>query len=258
MGLEIVSWFSAGVTSTVATKLALESYKNVRVCYFDTGAAHPDNERFIRECEKWFGKKIEVFKSKKFDSPLDVARKKKWINGVGGARCTLELKKNLRFKIEKESAIDGQVFGFEYSKKEVNRAIRFMEQYPDAKPIFPLIERKLTKKACMAIMERAGIKKPTMYSLGYKNNNCIGCFKGGMGYWNKIRVDFPQVFKDTANMEKEIGASCMRGLYLDDLPIGAGHRQKEIMADCDSFCDLELKNLKVYDLDEAIEIFNKK
>ena len=31
--------------------------------------------------------------------------------------------------------------------------------------------------------------------MGYNNNNCIGCIKGGMGYWNKIRVDFPEVFE---------------------------------------------------------------
>ncbi len=37
-----------------------------------------------------------------------------------------------------------------------------------------------------------------MYDLGYPNNNCIGCVKGGMGYWNKIRKDFPEVFQKRA------------------------------------------------------------
>ena len=55
------------------------------------------------------------------------------------------MKKRVRQRLEKEMDYDAQVFGFEYSKKEVNRAIRFKEQYPDAKPIFPLIEKKLTK-----------------------------------------------------------------------------------------------------------------
>ena len=32
-----------------------------------------------------------------------------------------------------------------------------------------------------------------MYDLGYPNNNCIGCIKGGMGYWNRIRKDFPDI-----------------------------------------------------------------
>ena len=37
-------------------------------------------------------------------------------------------------------------FGFEYSKKEINRAIRFSEQYPSAKP---LIEHKMNKPECV-------------------------------------------------------------------------------------------------------------
>ena len=179
-------------------------------------------------------------------------KKTKWINGPSGARCTKELKKDLRIKIEKECDFIGQVFGFEYTKKEVNRALRFLEQYPLAKPTFPLIERKLTKKNCLDILQKEGIKKPVMYSLGYKNNNCIGCFKGGMGYWNKIRKDFPPTFKKTALVERELNATCIKGVFLDELPKDKGHHQKEIMPECDSFCDLELSNLKVYELEDAV------
>ena len=89
---------------------------------------------------------------------------------------------------------EAQVFGFEFSKKEVNRAVRFKEQYPGSKPIFPLIEKKLTKPECLYYLEAAGIERPEMYKLGYGNNNCIGCVKGGKGYWNKIRKDFPEYF----------------------------------------------------------------
>ena len=71
----VISWFSGGVTSAIATKIALETYKNVRICYFDTGAAHKDNERFIKDCEEWFCQKIEIHKSNKYLNPLDVAKK---------------------------------------------------------------------------------------------------------------------------------------------------------------------------------------
>lgn len=56
-----------------------------------------------------------------------------------------------------------------------------------------------------------------MYDLGYPNNNCVGCVKGGMGYWNKIRVDFPEVFERRARQEREIGHSCIKGVFLDEL-----------------------------------------
>ena len=48
------------------------------------------------------------------------------------------------------------------------------------------------------MVHRAGVKLPAMYGLGYEHNNCIGCVKGGMGYWNKIRKDFPDAFEKMA------------------------------------------------------------
>ena len=43
-----------------------------------------------------------------------------------------------------------------------------------------------------------------MYKLGYNNNNCIGCVKGGQAYWNKIRIDFPETFNKMAKLENLI------------------------------------------------------
>jgi hypothetical protein len=56
-----LGWFSCGVTSAVACKLAIDMYgsENVDLWYIETGAAHTDNDRFIKECEKWYGKEIK-------------------------------------------------------------------------------------------------------------------------------------------------------------------------------------------------------
>ena len=88
-------------------------------------------------------------------------------------------------------------------KHQIKRAERFCEQYPNANPLFPLIENKLTKQDCLKIVKDAGIELPEMYKLGFSNNNCIGCVKGGMGYWNKIRVDFPETFQRMAALERQ-------------------------------------------------------
>ena len=90
--------------------------------------------------------------------------KDKYVNGPSGARCTLVLKKRVRQKIEGNEDYSSQVFGFEYTKKEVNRAIRFQEQYPDAKPLFPLIEQRMNKAECLYYLEQQGIKRPRMYA----------------------------------------------------------------------------------------------
>lgn len=77
-----------------------------------------------------------------------------------------------------------------------------------------------------------------MYELGYPNNNCIGCVKGGAGYWNKIRVDFPDVFKQRSVDERMVGASCIKGTFLDQLDPNSGHRQKIIIDDCGILCEI--------------------
>lgn len=79
-----------------------------------------------------------------------------------------------------------------------------------------------------------------MYDMGYSNNNCIGCVKGGMGYWNKIRVDFPEVFQRMSKLEREIGHSCIKGVYLDELDPDRGRMEDEIMQDCGIMCYLNL------------------
>lgn len=75
-----------------------------------------------------------------------------------------------------------------------------------------------------------------MYDLGYPNNNCIGCVKGGMGYWNRIRKDFPEVFKQRAILEREVGYSMIRGYFLDELPEDKGNMNTEIFPECGIMC----------------------
>lgn len=236
----IISWFSCGVTSAVATKLAIGKYgkDSVRPIYFKIDQVHPDNERFIKDCENWFDLPIEQIQGT-YRTPIDVALKFRYVNGPSGARCTLELKKKLRQELEKTTAYEGQIFGFEYCKKEELRAKRFAEQYPDAKPIFPLIDAKMDKPSSLFFLEKAGIKRPEMYNLGYHNNNCIGCFKGGKGYWNKIRTDFPIEFQKTLEMERVVGNSCIKDCFLDELDPNSGRGQKIIIPDCGNFCDIE-------------------
>ena len=54
-----VSWFSAGVSSALATKLSLPC----KIIYIDIDDQHPDSMRFVRDCEEWFETPIEILKS---------------------------------------------------------------------------------------------------------------------------------------------------------------------------------------------------
>ena len=125
-----------------------------------------------------------------------------------------------------------------YDVGERNRAERLLESMPQFEHRFPLIEKQLTKEDCHGILRELGIKRPAMYELGYRNNNCIGCVKGGMGYWNKIRKDFPEVFAERARQEREIGCSCINGVFLDELDPDRGRLEDEIMDECSIICQI--------------------
>ena len=127
--------------------------------------------------------------------------------------------------------------------EEKHRAERLIESMPEFKHVFPLIERQLTKEDCHGILKELGIKRPKMYDMGYKNNNCIGCLKGGMGYWNRIRVDFPDVFEERARLEREIDHSCINGVFLDELDPNRGKLEEEVMEECNIICQLGSSDL---------------
>lgn len=179
----VLCWFSAGITSAVACKKAIEKYGKVEIYYIGIRTAHSDNDRFISDCEKWFGQKINTISSRKYFDQFDVIEKTGYVNGTDGARCTKELKKEVRFQLENALKPDlfepdrpqysNQVHGFEFEVKEIKRAIDYCIDYPYTNALFPLIEEKLNKENCAQILMDAGIELPAMYKLGYNNNNCI-------------------------------------------------------------------------------------
>jgi hypothetical protein len=238
--MRTISWFSCGAASAVATKLAIsESKTPIEIVYCHIKEEHPDNIRFMNDCEKWFGQKITVIQNEKYNGSIyEVFTKRKYIVGVAGAPCTTYLKKDMRKKFEKPNDI--QIFG--YTAEEQDRVDRFIDANNDVKLWSILIDKGLKKSDCLAMLQNAGIELPAMYKLGYHNNNCIGCVKGGLGYWNKIRNDFPEQFEKMANLEKIIGAKILKSkgerIWLSDLPVGAGDYPKEQQIECGIFCHM--------------------
>ncbi len=232
-----IGWFSGGVTSAVAIKLAL-SHREMQLYFFETGQHHPDNMRFLKDCEEWYGQKIHILRNKKAGNVMDVLAKGH-INSPYGAECSRTLKKDLRVRLETMVDFDAQVFGFEYEKRQILRAQRFTEQYPESKAIFPLILFMKTKQDCFKILQAAGIDLPAMYKLGYNNSNCIMCVKGGMGYFNKMRIDFPEHFDRMAKLERKLKRTCINGVYLDELDPERGRHENISLPECGVTCEVE-------------------
>ena len=242
----IVIWFSCGITSAVASKITLDLCGDgnipIEIVYCDTSSEHPDNERFLLDCEKWLDYPITVLHSQKYDDIWDVYKKTKYIAGIDGARCSLEMKKKVRQDFE-DVENDIQVFGFDSSEKK--RADKFKKNNPEVILATPLIRMNISKEDCIGIIQDARIDIPSMYKLGYKNNNCIGCPKGAKGYWNKIRKDFPYEFQRMAEMERELGATLnimnvngkRHRVHLDKLPLDAGNYKSELPISCGLLCE---------------------
>lgn len=233
-----VCWFSTGISSFVACYLA----KDVdEIIYTHVPNQHPDSLRFLHDCEKLLGRKITILQSERYASVDDVIEKTRCINTPYGAPCTKFLKKEVRKKWEAQN-FDHHTYVWGYDLNEKRRADRLINTMTDYDHEFPLIENGFTKEDCHALAKELGLKRPVMYDLGYPNNNCVGCVKGGMGYWNKIRVDFPDVFERRARQEREIGHSCIKGVFLDELDPKRGRMDLEVMEDCGIACQLVLKD----------------
>ena len=117
---------------------------------------------------------------------------------------------------------------------------------------FPLIDSNLSKDDALGIIWKSEIDLPKMYDLGYNHNNCIGCVKGGIGYWNKIKKDFPNHFKKMGKLEREIGNSILKHrsgedmgkpLFLDKLEDNMGRYEEEPAISCSLSCGMVANEL---------------
>lgn len=204
---KVICWWSGGITSAVACKIAIDLYglENCRIIMIDTKNEHEDTYRFKDDCSKWYGKEIEVITEigKDYETIQDVWLKHKSLNVATGAICSTKLKRIVREKWQKNAEFDYQVFGFEFDKKEFNRAKSLTINHSKAKSIYPLLLMGYDKDDCLRIVKEANIEVPIMYKMGFRNNNCFGtgCVQGGIGYWQKMKVDFPDKFNAMAEME---------------------------------------------------------
>lgn len=242
----VVCHFSCGAASAVATKMTLETDPDAEIVYCDTGAEHPDNERFIKDCESWFGKSVRILKSTEFSDIWEVFEKRRFLVDMqAGAPCTAEMK---RVPWEKEWRIgDVEVFG--YTVEEMNRVAQWKQHNNERLIHCPLIERGLTKADCFSILKFAGIELPMMYKLGFRNNNCIGCVKARdfIDYWKRVRKFFPEHFNRMAKLEREFGFALnrvtkkkvRRKVFLDEIEPGdPDPRKVDPSISCGAFCQL--------------------
>ena len=207
----IICWWSGGVTSAVSIYLAIQLFgkENIEIFFIDTYNEDEDTYRFKSDCEKLYGIRIETLTRIGVDytSIEHVWRKHKSLNVATGAICSSELKRKVRTQWEKDNEDIGvQVFGFDIDESKRIKSMKL--NLPD-KVIFTLAMFGYDKKDCIKILDDLGIQVPRMYLLGFLNNNCFGtgCVQGGIGYWQKMKSEYPDKFNRMADMEWELTES---------------------------------------------------
>jgi hypothetical protein len=203
---------------------------------------HPDTMRFVHDVEALLGKPIVVHRSP-YGTVDNVCRAFRFLKSPYVAKCTEVLKKRERKRWENEN--EGRhtyYWGLDCTEARRAEGIIHAMQAHDHR--FPLIEENMTKNDAHELAARLGLKRPAMYDMGYRNNNCIGCIKGGIGYWQMIRRDFPEVYAARAKLERDLGRFILKDkngnpLWLDELPEGIGRESTAIEdMECGIMCEI--------------------
>jgi hypothetical protein len=235
-------WFSQGAASAIAARIELRSNDQAELVRCETNNEHPDNYRFESDVVRWLNRPVVVLMSAKYESVPDVWDDRRYMAGVDGAPCTVEMKIAPRLAYQRPTDI--HVFGYTADKEDVLRAGRLRENYPELRIKTPLIDAGVTKQACLAMLERAGIEPPASYALGFPNANCLGtgCVKAtSPNYWALYREHFPENFAKTAATARRLGVRLCRvrgeRTFIDDIP-GDWPTTDPIVPACDFLCVL--------------------
>jgi len=237
----IVSWFSCGAASAVATKLITPDV----IAYCETGAEDADNKRFMLDCARWFRQPVTHIRNPNYPDTWAVWEKRRFLSGVAGAPCTSELKVQPRIDFQLQDDI--HVFGYTADAGDVKRAKTLRDNWPELSIETPLIDRGITKAGCLAMVQDAGIRPPRVYSLGFPNANCIPCVKAtSPAYWALIRMHYPAEFERMVKLSRELGARLARidneRIFIDEIP--ADYPVTEAIApECDFLCSLATEEL---------------
>ena len=243
-GDRIAVWFSCGAASAIAARETLRLFADhcdVRIVNSRVAEEGADNIRFLNDVSAWLGVPIEQAENPKFpsNSAYDVWESRRYMSGVMGAPCTVELKKEPRYVWEILNSPKHTVLGFTVDEQHRHEKFCLTERV-----ILPvLIRLGVTKQDCFNELRKAGIELPEAYRLGYPNANCRGCVKASSPeYWNHVRRTDPEAFNARAEQSARLGAKLVRykgeRIFLSDLPPEArGRRMKSDTFDCGIFCE---------------------
>ena len=165
MAPTIAVWFSCGAASAIAAQETIRQYgdtHHIRIISNPIKEEDEDNQRFLKDVEKWLGYPVEFALSSKYpsQSAFDVWEHRQFMSGPHGAPCTIELKKVARQEWEANNHYDYLVLGFTAEEEQRHKRFALTER-DNVLPV--LINAGLSKVDCYMRLFEAGIQVPRVY-----------------------------------------------------------------------------------------------
>lgn len=219
----IVVGYSGGVTSAWCLDWALRTFQRTEVValYHDTKREHQDTYRYLRQMAERLG--IAITERSDGRSVEEVEDDENALANNRMAFCSRILKvaqRDLYFDELRAAGVGDIVLVLGFGGKEDQRIQRAtMNAARGGYSVrFPLAEEGVTKQQCADWSNALGVPLPAMY-LWSDHANCVGCRRGGKGYWLAVKENEPAVYWAAADREQAFGHTFLKDTSLDRLAV---------------------------------------
>lgn len=219
----IVVGYSGGVTSAWCLSWALNHYQRSEVValFSDTKKEDEDTYRYLAQMADRLG--IAITERSDGRSVEEVEDDENALANNRMAFCSRILKTEPRdryFDELRAAGVTDITLVLGYSKHEWERVQRgtMRAERGGYRVRFPLAETGVSKQACVDWSVALGVPVPRMYEWS-DHANCVGCRRGGKGYWLAVQANRPEVFEAAKAREAEFGHTFLKDMSLATLEV---------------------------------------
>jgi len=188
--------FSGGISSFEAARRCIGKHGRnaVELWFADTKTEDDDLYRFLDDCEKFLGVKVERFAEGR--NVWQVFTDKRMLGNTQFDPCSRILKRELLRKVLRERYPDPAssiiILGLDWT--EPQRVERNTAAFKPYRTSFPLLEIPLLLKSDLVEFVRSlGIRPPRLTEMGFPHNNCGGfCIKAGHAQFAHLLRSMPE------------------------------------------------------------------
>lgn len=206
--MKYVVMFSGGAASYEAGRRTIERVgrANVVLLFSDTLIEDPDLYRFLDQTTELLG--VPLTRLADGRTPWQVFRDKRFIGNSRVDPCSKILKRDLCDKWLRDNCDPNDtvvVLGLDWTETHRIDGARGRYDSMGWRTEYPLNEAPWFKKeATLASLEEQGVPTPRLYKMGFAHNNCGGfCIKAGMGHFERLLKELPEVYAEHEAEELE-------------------------------------------------------